>query len=158
MKEPSVSVREVLEELRYGKGLTLPARDRDITDQTVVRIVNYLKAKKGAKSHTPRVPRNASKLMTLEQWEAKVCGPLNVGIMDTWATRSNLCKIQLAQLIEEFRIEMMSKNKHYADFKLAFMNYLNKGYLSKKIDQIRLAPGQATNKWGNRTATRGLSL
>jgi hypothetical protein len=158
-KEPSVSVREVLDELRYGKGLTLPQSQRDVTDQTIVRIVNYLKAKKGAKQVTPRAARKSSQLMTLEQWEKSVVyGPLDVPLIDTWATRSNLCKRQLAELIEEFRTEMIAKNKHYADFAAAFNVYLNKGYLSKKLEQIKLRPGEGKNKWGNSTATRGLSL
>lgn len=85
-----------------------------------------------------RTPK-AKNLMTLPQWEAKVYGPLNVGIMDTWSTQKGLCKRLLAELIEEFRTEMVSKNKEYADFSAAFKTYLNKGYLSKTLEQAKLA-------------------
>lgn len=151
-----VTLREVLDELRYGKGNTLPEGQKRITDDTLVRIINYLEAKKAAKPRTPRVPKNTTKLYSLDEWETLWCGKLDVPLMDTWATEKNLCKRQLAQLIEEFRTEMISKGKRYADFKAAFQVYLNKGYLSKRIEQIK-APVQQ-NKWGNTTSTRGLSL
>lgn len=156
-KEPTVSVRELLEELNYGKGLTLPESQRKVTNDTIVRVMTYLKAKKASKPKKIRNPSTPSKLYTLQEWEALWCGPLNVQLMDTWATEKVLCKRQLAQLIEEFRTEMMAKNKMYADFKAAFQVYLTKGYLSKRIDQVKLAPGEG-NKWGNVQTTRGASL
>lgn len=158
MKEPNVSVRELLHELNRGVGTRLITEER----LRVARIIEGLeRAVKAKKLEAPKKIRNTktkAKLYTLEEWEKLWCGKLDVALMGTWATRNNLCKRQLAQLIEEFRIEMISKAKQYADFKAAFQVYLTKGYLSKKIDQVRLRPGEGTNKWGNTTATRGLSL
>lgn len=156
-KKPSVSVNELLHELEHGRGLELTPANRIRAAQIINGLVSAVVEKKLA---TPKKIRNTStkaQLYTLQEWEKLWCGPLNVQLMDTWATEKVLCKRQLAQLIEEFRTEMMAKNKMYADFKAAFQVYLTKGYLSKTIDQVKAKPGE-NSRWGNVATTRGATL
>lgn len=155
-REPSVSVTELLAEINNGTHYT-DSPDTRIRLNKIIRLMeSKVIERKLSAPKKIRNPKTKAKLYTLEEWEKLWCGKLDVPLMDTWATEKNLCKRQLAQLIEEFRTEMISKNKMYADFKAAFQVYLTKGYLSKKMDQIK-APAQ-TNKWGTQTGTRGLSL
>lgn len=86
-------------------------------------------------SKTIRRVRTASPLMTLPVWEVKN-GTLVYHMLRAWAMRKKLCPRTVEELIEEFRTEMLSKNKEYADFTAAFQTYLNKGYLSKQLPQV----------------------
>lgn len=84
--------------------------------------------------HKIKRPRTKSTLMTLQAWEA-LRGPLNYADMAAWIGQKKLCTRSIAQLIEEFRTEMISKDNVYANFVSAFQNWFNKGYLSKKPEQ-----------------------
>lgn len=81
---------------------------------------------------TPRKVTNAKGLMTLEQWE---CGHsrLDVSHLHKWIEVNGLDLLKIAQLISEFRTEMISKGKQYANFRAAFQTYLIKGYLSQPL-------------------------
>lgn len=79
--------------------------------------------------------RTKSLLMTLPVWEA-ANGALAWPALRDWAMRKKLCPKTVEELIEEFRLEMQSKSKEYADFVATFQTYLNKGYLSKKLPQV----------------------
>jgi len=156
-KEPTVSVRELLGELNYGKGLTLPESQRVITNETIVRVLAYIRNKKvAAKLANPKnypAPK-ANNLLTLAQWEAQVGGQLSIGMLTGWTNAKRLDSKEVAQLIEEFRTEMVSKNKLYADFKAAFQTYLTKGYLSKTLAQVAWKAPEGANKH----FTRGVSI
>lgn len=94
-------------------------------------------------------------VMLLAEWEdLPENGRLRVELIDKWILQAKLDRRSVHQLIEEFRVDMGSKGKMYADFKLAFMNYLMKGWLSKRMDQI---PAVAADGSANST-TRGHSL
>ena len=80
-------------------------------------------------------PRNT---MTLMQWEEKQGKRLDVRHMLEWIEKNQYSIPVIHQLIEEFRIDMLSKGKEYACFRAAFQNYLNKGYLSIKPDSPRI--------------------
>jgi hypothetical protein len=97
--------------------------------------------------------------MTLEQWEKGVVyGPLKIDLIGPWVREKQYNPKAIEEMIEEFRTEMLAKEKHYADFAAAFKVYLNKGYLSKKPEQITICNSATSNKWGNSTNTRGVSL
>lgn len=97
----------------------------------------------------------AKKDYTLQEWESFHSAPLNVQMMATWISSNGYCPVLIGKLIGEFRIEMMSKDKRYADFKLAFMNYLNKGYLSKRAEQVLLATSPHRTQSGTTVYNRG---
>lgn len=82
-----------------------------------------------------------SSLITLQEWEAAQGCALNGSMISSWCREKGLYHPTITRLLEEFRIEMMSKGKQYADFKAAFQTYLTKGYLS-----LTLAGAQATSK------------
>lgn len=75
---------------------------------------------------------HGSKLLLLEEWEAKH-GLLTIEDIETWVVKRKLDPQIIGMLIEEFRTDMKSKDKRYADFACAFQNYLNRGYLSKPL-------------------------
>lgn len=158
MKQPSVSVRELLAELNKGVGTRLVTEERLRVSRIIEGLERAVRAKKEAQPKKIRNVNTKGKLYSLEEWEALWCGKLDVALIDTWATEKSFDKRSIATLIEEFRTEMTAKNKHYADFAAAFKVYLNKGYLSKKPEQIRICPSANSNKWGNSTSTRGVSL
>jgi len=85
----------------------------------------------------PRVARKAKAEMTIGEWEA-VHGELCRDMLGGWVRERKFCPKLVEQLIGEFRLEMKGKGKLYADFKATFQTYLNKGYLSKKPDQVLL--------------------
>lgn len=91
--------------------------------------------------------------ISLAEWEA-VNGALRPEMMASWIKQHKLDPNGVWNLIEEFRIDMMSKGKQYTDFKAAFMNYLTKGWLSKTMAQI---PARAT-PGATQQSTRGHSL
>lgn len=92
---------------------------------------------KQAAEKKPRVARKARVEMTLREWEA-THGELRYEMFHQWVVQKQFCPTLVAKLVEEFRIEMASKAKLYADFKYTFQNYLNKGYLSLKPNQVLL--------------------
>lgn len=96
--------------------------------------------------------KNKPKMVTIEEWE-KISGRLDLHSVKSWVVNHHFDQRAIAELIEEFRVEMGSKGKLYADFRLAFMTYLTKGYLSKKKEQI---PARAAA--GVQQTTRGHSL
>lgn len=83
----------------------------------------------------------AKVLCELPEWEEKMGCQLNSSMISSWCLEKGLYHPTITRLIEEFRIEMISKGKEYADFKSAFQTYLTKGYLS-----LTLAGAQATSK------------
>lgn len=78
----------------------------------------------------------SNNLFTLQEWEDLTGQPLHSSMITGWIVKKALCPFTIANLIEEFRLEMLSKNKQYADFKATFQTYLNKGYLSKKFPEV----------------------
>lgn len=101
--------------------------------------------------------RTQSILMTLTVWEAKN-GPLAWPMLRDWATHKKLCPKTVEELVDEFRREMLSKGKEYADFVATFQTYLNKGYLSKKLPQVLWINSPYRKQEGVRTTTAGASI
>lgn len=79
--------------------------------------------------------RTKSALITLLAWEGLRGRPLEPVDVRAWILRKKLCPFLIQGLIEEFRAEMISKSKEYADFAMTFQTYLNKSYLSKTFTQ-----------------------
>lgn len=84
-------------------------------------------------------PRRAKgkNLMTLQEWE-KQHATLSIVMMTNWMNEHQLCYLAVSDMVSEFRGEMVAKGKEYANFKAAFMTYLTKGYLSKKLEACTL--------------------
>lgn len=78
--------------------------------------------------------KKVSFVMTLNLWEQARGKRLDVRDMIEWIEKKNYSIPVMHQLVEEFRIDMLSKCKEYADFRMAFQNYFNKGWLSVKPD------------------------
>lgn len=91
----------------------------------------------------PRVPK-VSNAVTLQQWETAQGKRLDIRMMIDWLDRHNYAIDTMAMLVEEFRTDMISKDKPYADFRAAFQNYFNKGYLSIKPDSPRVKRASVT--------------
>lgn len=103
--------------------------------------------------------KKSPKMVTLEEWEEAVGSPLRFEMVAKWTSQNQFCKVMVAKLIEEFRVEMQSKGKLYADFKATFQNYVNKGYLSKTADQLLIKNSPyAASAVKNRTFDRGVAI
>lgn len=89
-----------------------------------------------ASSKPPRQSRPTATTMSLYQWEHKQGKQLNVEMFIKWVRAKEFCPVLIGEMIEEFRVAMISKDKHYADFAAAFQNYINQGYLSRKAYQL----------------------
>lgn len=111
------------------------------------------------KARKPRVTRKKKAELTLHEWEQQN-GILVVAMMQSWVKQNLFCERTVHQLIEEFRTEMKSKGNLYADFKATFQTYLNKGYLSKKRDQVLLVNSPYAPKVGamGKAMEKGVSL
>lgn len=94
-------------------------------------------AEERLKLKAPRSPRkisNAKHLVTLEEWEernSKLTSKRNN--LGGWATGNGLDCHVIMDMANEFRQEMLAKGKQYANFRMAFITYLTKGYLSKPL-------------------------
>lgn len=99
------------------------------------------------KLRAPRKPMkitNAKNLITLEEWEERN-GKLNIGNLYDWICKNKLCAVAINNMVIEFREEMMAKGKQYANFKLAFITYLKRGYLSKPFKACTLEQSPYNN-------------
>ena len=103
----------------------------------------------------PRKITNSKTLMPLEDWEA-ANGQLRTNMLTDWVKARGLCPVMVAQMIAEFRTEMMAKGKQYNNFKAAFQTYLTKGYLSKPLTACTLE--RSTFKAQTVIETRGGTL
>lgn len=99
----------------------------------------------------------AKDLCSLEDWEARIAR-LDHRMMAHWIEDAQFCPALIQEMIEEFRIDMISKNKQYANFKSAFQSYILKGYLSKKIGQLKLGNSPYRDKSATQIFTRGVNL
>lgn len=150
---PKVSIKELIQEINYGHGAIQSSLYRERLTQAILRYARFVEEKKAAKPKKIRTTK-APNLLSLSQWEAQVGGQLSIGMLTGWTNAKRLDSKEVAQLIEEFRTEMVSKNKLYADFKAAFQTYLTKGYLSKTLAQVAWKAPEGAN----RTFTRGVSI
>jgi hypothetical protein len=94
----------------------------------------------------PKAPRVAKPkhVMSLQEWETRQGKRLDARQMITWIDEKNYDIGVMVYLVEEFRTDMISKAKPYANFIAAFQNYFNKGYLSIKPDNPRVKRASAT--------------
>ncbi len=103
----------------------------------VARIMELLEQSLIKEPSKPRAPKFKA-LMTLTEWEGKMGKKLDWMMFREWVIVKEYDHTVIAQLVEEFRIDMFSKQKEYADFRAAFQNYFNKGYLSIKPDNPKV--------------------
>jgi hypothetical protein len=73
----------------------------------------------------------------LEEWEAAAGSELCIAMMQSWVKDNQYSVEKITKLIAEFRLKMLAGGNLYADFKAAFQNYLNSGYLSLGVDQVK---------------------
>jgi hypothetical protein len=127
---------------------TLGPNQKRFVTEAIQRAETWCQLQVGPK---PRKITNAKGLVTLGEWEATEKAKGWCTRMMTWASENSLSPLAVDSLIEEFRSEMLAKGKKYADFYLAFQNYLRRGYLSKNLEQCR-SQSQTTIQ------TKGISL
>ena len=116
-------------------------------------------AEERLKLKAPKASRkvsNAKGEMTLEEWEAKEGCALNASMLADWGRKHLLCPRMVHHMVQEFRHEMMAKGKQYANFRMAFMTYLTKGYLSKPLAACTLE--RSHYKPGTTIETRGNNI
>lgn len=110
----------------------------------VAKIMELLDAALVKEPKLPRVKKNTL-AVTLMEWENAQGKRLDARQVLEWIERNKYDLQVMAQLVEEFRIDMMSKSKPYADFRAAFQNYFNKGYLSIKPDNPKVKRATVTS-------------
>lgn len=89
----------------------------------------------------PRIRNTkAPALKNLFEWEAEKNCQLRWEMLREWVAGNGYDLTLIQKMIEEFRLEMIGKNKMYADFKATFQTYVNKGYLSLKPSQLKREP------------------
>ena len=115
-------------------------------------VVNAIRdAEERLKLRAPRAPRKivgAKGLVTLEQWESQH-GQLTTCHVAKWSEKElKLDGTIIGTLIDEFRADMLSKGKQYANFALAFQTYLRRGYLSKTLEQCKFRGNTVIEKRG----------
>lgn len=89
----------------------------------------------------PKINLKAKKsnLMTLAQWETKMGCQLCIQQMAQWGKQKNLNPKKVADLIEVFRTHCTANASMFADFVAAFQNWVNRGYLGVKLDDLKNA-------------------
>lgn len=114
------------------------------------------KLKEMASTRPARIKRPTAALMNIQQWEEKQGCLLNYSMITKWVRAKEFCPVLISEMIEEFRLAMISKDKQYADFAAAFQNYVNSGYLSKKAYQLHRSKSPYTPSQYH--GTRGVNL
>lgn len=141
------TVKQVLAAISQD-GTLGPNQKRFVTE-AIQRAETWCKLQEGSK---PRKITNAKGLVTLEQWEeinSSLAFPRN-NVMG-WARSKSLDPDKVMSMVHEFRHEMQAKGKQYANFRMAFITYLTKGYLSLKLSQCHREDTTTIQ-------TRGISL
>jgi hypothetical protein len=123
-----------------------------VQESGILRIMGMLDQALTPEPKKPRAPK-VRNTMTLMQWEEKQGKRLDVRHMLEWVEKNQYSIPVIHQLIEEFRIDMLSKGKEYACFRAAFQNYFNKGYLSIKPDSPRIKRSDCDITFDRRGAT-----
>lgn len=78
------------------------------------------------------------KPMLIQEWESITGVQLNADMLKSWCQQKGIARAIIAELVEEFRIDMIGKGKAYADFRAAFQTYLTKGYLSSTLSAAQI--------------------
>lgn len=125
-----------------------------VSDKGVGKIMGLLEEALTPEPKKPRV-KKPSTMVTLMQWEETQGKRLDVRHMLAWVDKHGYDIPAMVTLVEEFRIDMLSKGKEYVDFRLAFQNYFNKGWLSLKPDSPKV---KRANQTGTNFDRRGGSL
>lgn len=126
------SIKQIIAEIQLAQDLG--PNQKQFTVRAIRDAEQRLKLKAPS---APRKITNAKGLVTLQAWEAARDKELHYTDLTDWIEKHQLDEFQVRLMIEEFRAEMMAKGKQYANFKMAFQTYVTKGYLSKRIDQLR---------------------
>jgi hypothetical protein len=134
------TIKQVVEEIRNSK---LSPDSKKQTIRIINLAVERIEEKKAETIRTPKAKASKTAI-TLQEWETAQGKRLDIRMMIDWLDRNNYAIDTMAQLVEEFRTDMISKAKPYADFRAAFQNYFNKGFLSIKPDSPRVKRASAT--------------
>lgn len=122
------SIQQIIAEIQLAPDL--PPNHKVKAIQIIRDAEQRLKLKNIGKSPRRVMGKN---LMTLQEWESRH-DILSIVMMTEWMGDNGLCFLTVSDMVKEFRGEMIAKGKQYANFKAAFMTYLAKGYLSKKME------------------------
>jgi len=110
-------------------------------ENTIKKIVELLEKCLVKPDTAAKRPKRLKELLDLEEWEKLQGCALNLSMVASWARERHYNGQVILGLIDEFRIDMLSKRTKYADFRMAFQNYFNKGWLSIKPDSPKLRDG-----------------
>lgn len=158
MKKPTVTIDEILHEINNGAGLLQSDIFREKLTHAIIRFRTIVEERKLSIPAKPKKTRAVSPQMTLQAWELARGQELHWVNLERWAAQKQFCEMSIRLLIEEFRTEMMGKGLRYADFVAAFQTYLNKGYLSKKSDQVLIVNSRYARSFKDREFNKGVSL
>lgn len=122
------SVKQLKQEI-IGAEYFTPQQKEWLT-KGINRALEVLAQKEINAPSKPRTVKKAKGLVTLNEWET-ANGRLDTDKLDAWIKARSFDKVRVAEMLSEFRSEMMAKGKQYADFRATFQVYLAKGYLSK---------------------------
>ncbi len=107
--------------------------------QFTVKAIRDAEARISLKSAgKPRRITNAKGLKTLTQWEDDRGQLLCMLDLKDWCVDQGLYQPVVCEMMVEFREIMGAKGKQYANFVLAFQNYLRRAWLSKSMDACRI--------------------
>lgn len=136
------SIQQIIAEIQLATDL--PPGHIAKAIQIIRDAENRLKLK--SQNSKPRKVSNGKNLVTLEIWEQEGGWQRTAKSIKDWVERYGLCPKMTEEMLDEFRREMISKGKQYANFAMAFQTYLRKGYLSKNMFACMLERSPYTNK------------
>lgn len=111
---------------------------------------------RNATAKARKEPRPKTNKILLQDWEAEKGCNLKWEHMADWVEEKNLDSVAVQEQIEIFRTKMMAGANRYHDFRAAFQNYVNSGYMPKTLEQLKRknAPGRSYSE----TVTKGVSI
>ena len=124
--------------------------DAGCKETTIKKIIELLEKSLEKEAEAVKRPKRLKELFDLEEWEKIQGCSLNCSMVASWGRERGYNLVIITQLIDEFRIDMLSKRTKYADFRMAFQNYFNKGWLSVKPDSPKLTTAPVDHTTINR--------
>lgn len=130
---------------RGTESLSVNARGTESNDSEALKEVPT-----NSPLNSPKVKINKKKprtLVSIDEWETKVGSPLCLQQMQSWVKAKNYNPDLVKEMIEEFRTRMRASDNRYADYRAAFQDWLNRGFLSKKpADMVNTLTAKAQGK------------
>ena len=105
--------------------LLIEAGLKTATSTKILHILDQALIKPAPKPKQLRYKPNTP-LLTLQEWETAQGKRLDARQLLNWIDAKQYDLGIMVHLVEEFRTDMLSKGKAYADFRAAFQNYFNK--------------------------------